>query len=104
MESLLSETFFIGRMEMLSRPNGFMLYDKLEVASFSTSELLHPNMKDKLRLIRARSNFYMIRDNPDVSPANVDCPFNTLRIALKDEYHKKIADMLAYTSVAYNYL
>ena len=104
MEAPLSEPFFTRRMKMLSRPDGFMLYGKLGVDFFSTSELLYPNMKVRLRLIRARTNFYMISDNPHVSLGIVDCSFYTRRIALKDDYHKKRMDMLAYTPVEFNYL
>ena len=50
-----------------------MLYGKLGIDFFSTSELPYPNMKIKLRLIRARPNFYMISDNPNVSLGIVDC-------------------------------
>ena len=104
MEALLSEPFFTRRMKMLSRPDGFMLYGKLGADFFSTSELLNPNMKKRLRLIRARPNFYMISDNPNVSLGTVDCSLYTRRIALKDDYHKKRMDMLAYTPVEFNYL
>ena len=95
MEALLSEPFFTKRMKMLSRPDGFMLYGKLGVGFFSTSELLYPNMKVRLRLIRARPNFYMISDNPNVSLGFVDCSLYTRRIALKVGYHKKRMNMLA---------
>ena len=64
MEALSSEPIFTRRMKLLSRPDGSMLYDKLGVDFFSTSELLYPNLKISLRLIRARPNFYMISDNP----------------------------------------
>ena len=104
MEAPLSESFFTRRMKMLSRPDGFMLYGKLGVDFFSTSELLYPNMKVRLRLIRARLNFYMISDNPNVSLEIVDCSLYTRRIALKDDFHKKRMDMLAYTPVEFNYL
>ena len=104
MEALLSEPFFTRRMKMLSRPDGFMLYGKLGVDFFSTSELLYPNMKVRLRLIRARPNFYMISDNPNVSLEIVDCSLYTRRIALKDDYHKKRIDTLPYTPVEFNYL
>ena len=104
MEVLLSEPFFTRRMKMLSRPDGFLLYGKLGVNFFSTSELLYPNMKIRLRLIRARPNFYMISDNPNVSLGIVACSPYTRRIALKDDYHKKRMDMLAYTPVEFNYL
>ena len=50
-----------------------MLYGKLGNDFFSTSELLYPNMKFRLGLIRARPNFYMISDNPNVGPGIVDC-------------------------------
>ena len=61
-------------------------------------------MKIRLRLIRARPNFYTIIDNPNVSLWIVDCSLYTRRIALKDDYHKKRMDMLAYTPVEFNYL
>ena len=98
------DPFFTRRMKLLSRPNGFMLYGKLGIDFFSTSELLYPNTKIRLRLIRARPNFYMISDNPNVSLGIVDCSLYTRRIALKDDYHEKRMDMLAYAPVEYNYL
>ena len=104
MEAPLVEPFFTRRKKMLSRPDGFMLYGKLGVDFFSTSELLYANMKIRLRLIRARPNFYMISDNPNVSLGIVDCSLYTRRIAPKDVYHKKRMDMLAYTPVEFNYL
>ena len=104
MEAPLSEPFFTRRMKMLSRPDGFMLYGKLGVDFFSACELLYPNMKVRLRLIRARPNFYRISDNPNVSLRIVECSLYTRRIALKYDYHKKRMDMLAYTPVEFNYL
>ena len=100
----LPDPFYTRRMKLLSRPDGFMLYGKLGIDFFSTSDLLYPNMKIKLRLIRARPNFYMISDNPNVSLGIVDCSFYTRRIALKDDYHEKRMDMLAYAPVEYKYL
>ena len=61
-------------------------------------------MKIKLRLIRAKPNFYMICDNPNVSLGILDCSLYTRGIALKDDYHKKRMDMLAYAPVEHNYL
>ena len=104
MEAPLSEPFSTTRMKMLSRPDGFIWYGNLGVDFFSTSELLYPNMKVRLRLIRARPNFYMISDNPNVSLGIVDCSLYTRFIALKDDYHRKRMDMLAYTTVEFNYL
>ena len=100
----LPDPFFTRRMKLLSRPDASMLYGKTGIDFFSTSELLYPNMKIRLRVIRARPNFYMIRDNSNVSLATVGCSHYTCRIALKDDYHKKRMDMLAYAPVDYNYL
>ena len=103
MEALLSESFFTKRMKMLSRPDGFLLYGKLGVDFFSTSEFIYPKMENRLRLIRARSNIHMISDNPNVCLGNVDCSLYTRRNSLKDDYHKKRKDMLAYTPVEFIY-
>ena len=100
----LPDPFFTRRMKLLRRPDGFMLYGKLGNDFFSTSELLYPNMKIRLRLIRATPSFYMISDNPNVSLGIVDCSLYTRCIALKDDYHKNRKDMLAYAAVEYNYL
>ena len=100
----LPDPFLTRRMKLLSRPDGFMLYGKLKIDFFSTSELLYPNMKIRLRLIRARPNFYMTSDNPNVSLGTVNCSFYTRRISLKGDYHKKQMDMFAYAPVEYNYL
>ena len=95
----LPDPFFTRRMKLLSRPDGFMLYGKLGIDFFSTSELLYLNMKIRLHLIRARPISYMISDNPNVSLGIVDCSLYTRRIALEDDYHKKRMDMLAYAPV-----
>ena len=100
----LPDPFFPKRMKLLSRPDGFKLYGKVGIDFFSTSELLCPNTKIRLRLIRARPNFYMISDNPNVSLGIVDCSLYTRHIALKDDYHKNRLDMLAYAPVENNYL
>ena len=44
----------------------------------------------------------MISDNPNVNPGIVDCSLYTRRFGLKDDYHKKGMDMLAYTPVELN--
>ena len=98
----LPHPFFKRRMKLLRRHDGFMLYGKLGIDFFSTSELLYPNMENRLRLIRARPKFYMISDNPNVSHGIVDCSLYTRRIALRDDYHKKRMDTLAYAPVEYN--
>ena len=60
----LCEPSFTRTMEMLNRPDGFMLYGNLLVDFFSTSELLNPNMKNILQLIRARPGFTWLATTP----------------------------------------
>ena len=81
-----------------------MLNGRLGIDFLSTSELLYPNMKIRLQLIRATPNFYMISDNQNVSLGIVDCSLYTRRIALKDDYHKKLMEMFANAPVEYNFL
>ena len=103
MQAPLSKPFFTRRMKILSGPDGFMLYGKLCVDFFSTSVLLIPKMEIRLRLIRATSKIYMISDNPIVSLGIADCSFYTRCIVLKDDYHKKRMNMLAYHPVETNF-
>ena len=104
MEAPLSEPSFTRRVKKLSRPDSFVLYGKLAFDFISTSVLLYPNEKTNLRLIGARTVFYMISDNSNVSLVIVDCSLDTRRVALNDVYHKKQKDKLAYTPVELNYL
>ena len=96
--------FFTRGLKLLSRPDGFMLYANWGFTTFSSSELLYPNMKVRLHLIRAKPNFYINSDSPNVILGVVDCSLYTCRFALSDDYHKKRMDMLAYAPVEYNYL
>ena len=98
----LPDPFFRRRMKLLSRPDGFMLYGKLGIDFFSTAELLYRNMKFRQRFFRTRPSFYMISDNPNISLGIEDNSFYTRRIALKDDYHRKRMDMLAYAPVENN--
>ena len=93
-EKLLEGPFFTRR-KLYSRPDGFMLYGKLSIDFLTTSELLYPNMKIRIRLIRARPSFYTINENPNVSLGIVDCSLYTRRVMLKENYHKKRMSQLA---------
>ena len=55
----------------------------------------------KTTVNQSRPNFHMISDKPNVSLGIVDCSLYTRRIALKDGYHKKRMDMLAYTPMEF---
>ena len=103
-KNLLESPFFTRRMNLYCRPDGFILCGKLGIAFLTTtSELLHPNMKVRIRLIRTRLNFYMISENPNVSLGIVDCSLYTRRVMLKEDYHKKVSQ-LAYAPDEYNYM
>ena len=104
MEAALSEPLFTSRTRLLSRPDGSLLYGKLEVDIFCASEMSYPNIKNSLRLIRAIPNFYMNSDDHKFSFGIDDCSHYTRRILLHDDYHKKQMDKLAYTLVELNYL
>ena len=58
-------------------------------------------MKFRLRLIKARPNFHMISEKPNVSLGIFDCLLYTRRMALKDDYLKKRTDKPAYTPVEF---
>ena len=88
-ENLLGSPFFTRRMKLYTRPVGFMLYGKLGIDFLTTSEIHYPNMKVRIRLIRARPNFYMISENSNVSLGIVHCSPYTRRVMLKEDYHKK---------------
>ena len=103
-ENLVECPFFTRRMKLYSRPYGFMLYGKLSIDFLTTSELLYPNMKVRIRLIRAPPNFYMISENPNFSLGIVDCSLYTRCVMLKEDYHKKRMSQLAYAPVEYNYM
>ena len=103
-KNLLESPFLIRRTKLYSRPDGFMLYGKLGIDFFTNSGILYSNMKVRIRLIRARPNFYMISENPNVSLGIVDCSLYSRRVMLKDDYHKKRMSELAYAPVEYNYM
>ena len=103
-ENLLEGPFFTRRMKLYSKSDGFMLKGKLGIDFFTTLERLYPNMRVRIRLIRARPNFYVIGENPNVSLGIVDCSLYTRRVMLKEDYHKKRMPQLAYAPVEYNYM
>ena len=100
----LAELFLTKRLKYFSRTDNFMLHGKLGVDFFSTSELLNPNMKLRLRLLGARSKLHMISSNPNVSLGIVDCSLYTRRVAFKDDYHQERLNMHAYIFLEYIYL
>ena len=103
-ENVVVGPFFTRRMKLYSRPDGFVLYGKLGIDFFTTSEVLYPDLKVRIRLIRARPSFHMISEIPNVSLGIVDCSLYTRRVMLKEHYHKKRMSQLAFAPVEYNYM
>ena len=103
-ENLVEGSFFTTRIKMYSRPEDLMLYGKQGIYFLTTSELLYPNMKVRIRLIRARPIFCMVSENPNVSLGIVDCSLYFRRVMLKEDYHKNRMSQLAYAPVQYNYM
>ena len=64
MDAPSSQPFFTWRKKKLSKLHGFMLYGKTAVDFLSTIGLLFPNVKIRLRVSRARPNFYRIATTP----------------------------------------
>ena len=98
-EYLLEGPFFTRKMKLYIRPDGLLLYGKLGIDFLTTSELLYPNMKVRIRLFRGRPNFYMMSENPNVNLGIVDCSLYTRRVMLKENCHKKRMSQLAYAPV-----
>ena len=86
MEAPLSEPYFSRRINILSRPDGFMLSFKLGVDFSSTSKLLYPKMKNWLQLLGIGSSFWMKSDKLFVNLRIVDSSLYTRRIALGDGF------------------
>ena len=98
---ILESPFFRRRMKMLSRTDSFM-YGKLGADFFFVFELLYPNLKVMLRLIRARPNFYMFSDNRNVDLGVVDCSLYIRRVALRHDCQSERMDMLAFGPMEFN--
>ena len=58
---------FTDRVNFLGTGITFSLYGRLAIDLFTCEKLLLPNTKARIKLIRARPNFYMLSDNPEVS-------------------------------------
>ena len=57
---------FTDRGNSLGTEITFSLYGKLAIDFFTCEKLLLPITKVRVKIIRARPNFYMLSDNPNV--------------------------------------
>ena len=95
MEAPLSEPFSQREWKCLVEPMVLCCMAK-GAEFFTTTKLLYPNWKIRLRLIKAKLNLYMI-SGKHVSLAAVDCSLYTRGIALTVENHRNRMEMFAYT-------
>ena len=83
--------------------NGTPYYGKLAIDLFQSEKLLFPNTKVRLKLIRARPNFYMISYNPHVSLKVLDCSLFTRRVVVNEVYHQTIKYQLTHQPACYKF-
>ena len=76
-----------------------MLYGKLSINVLKIWELLYPNMKVRIRILRAQPKFYMKSENPNVGLGIVNCSQYTRRLMLREDYNKKRMSQIAYAPV-----
>ena len=79
---------FTDRANSLGSGIFFSLYSRLAIDLFTSENLLHPKTKVRIKLIRARPNFYMLSDNPNVSLKIVDCSLFTRRTLVTEPNHQ----------------
>ena len=83
---------------------GGKLYGRLAIDLFTCEKLLLPNTKVRIKLIRARTNFYMLSDNPNVSLKIVDFSLFTRRILVAEPNHQYLQWKLKREPAQYNYM
>ena len=66
----------------------FSLYERLAIDLFTCKKLMLPNTKVRIKLIRARPNFYVLSDNPNISLKIVDCSLFTRKILIAEPNHQ----------------
>ena len=84
--------------------NGTTYYVKLAIDLFQCEKLLLPNRKIRLKLIRARPNFYMISYNPHVSLEILDCSLFIRRVVVNAVYRQTIKYQLTHQPACYNFI
>ena len=95
---------FTDRANSLGTWITFSLSGELAIDRFTYEKLLLPNTKVRIKPILARPNFYMLSDNPNVSPKNVDCSLFTRRILIAEPNHQYLQGNLEREPAQYNYM
>ena len=79
---------FTDRANSLGSGIIFSLYGRIAIDLFTCEILLLPITKFRIKLNRARPNFYMLSDNPNVNLKIVDCSLFTRRILVAEPNHQ----------------
>ena len=95
---------FTDRANALGSGITFSLYGRLAIDLFTCEKLLLPKTKVRIKLIRARPNFYMLSDNPNISLKIVDCSLFTRRILVAEPNHQYLQWNLEREPAHYNYV
>ena len=95
---------FTDRANFLGTGITFSLYGRLAIDLFTCEKLLLPNTKVRIKLVRARPNYYMLSDNPNVSPKIVDCLLFTRSILVAEPNHQYLQWNLERELAQYNYM
>ena len=95
---------FTDRANSLGTVITFSLYGRLAIDLFTCEKLLLPNTKVRIKLIRARPNFYMLSDNPNIRLKTVDCSLFNRRILVAEPNHQYLQWNLEREPAQYKYM
>ena len=95
---------FTDRAKSLGTVITLSLYGRLGIDLFTCEKLLLPNTKFRIKLIRARPNFYLLSHNPNVSLKDVDCSLFPTKILVAEPNHQYLQWNLEREAAQYNYM
>ena len=81
---------FTDRTNALGSGITFSFFGRLAIDLFTCEKLLLPKTQVRTKHIRARLNFYMLPDNPNISLRIVDCALFTRRILVAEPNHQNL--------------
>ena len=92
------------RANSLGTGINFSLCGRLAIDLITCEKLLLPKTKVRIKLIRARPNFYMLSDNPNASLKIVHSSLFTRRILVAEPNHQYLQWNLEREPAHYNYM
>ena len=95
---------FTDRTNSLGSVITFSLYGRHANDLFTCKKMSLPKTKVRSKLIRARTNFYMLSDNPNGSLKIIDCLLFTRRILVAEPNHQYLQWNLEREPVQNNYM